>query len=237
RRLLRCKREPSGLIARPDRALSIHTSRAFHERALRIMQALLTAFSARDFVLTVTNEGARVTILGESIGFAIVEDLKKVEHPISFTEQKLIDRGAGWQVPNTDSVPAGTLSLVITNVGHVRQRWCEQSSKSLESILNKFLVGLVRAALGLKKQRTDAERRQHERQQEERRRQVEARRQAEAALRWRVEQGKMERFDRLAVIWRRNQELRQLIASIEAILGHVETASEIGQWLAWANDH
>jgi malate synthase len=43
------------------------------------------------------------------------------------------------------------LTLAITNVGHVRQRWTETPNRPLEEMLNKFVIGLVRAALGLKK--------------------------------------------------------------------------------------
>lgn len=49
-----------------------------------------------------------MTILDEPLGLCIVEETKKAEHRVSFTEQKLIDRGQGWQVPKFDTVPAGT---------------------------------------------------------------------------------------------------------------------------------
>jgi hypothetical protein len=237
KRLLRTKREPSGLIALPARTLAVHTSRTQHERAVRIMQALLTAFAHRGFLVSATAEGTRVTILDESLAFAITEDTKQVPHRVSFTEQKLIDRGAGWQVPKADVIPAGTLTLAITNVKHVRQRWSETATKPIESQLNKFLVGLVRAALGLKEQRAEAERQELERQERERKRQEEARREAEAALRWREEEARMQRLEQLAKLWRRNQELRQLVASIQSSVGDVASDSELGKWLAWAEDH
>ena len=49
----------------------------------------------RGFSLRPTAEGVRVTILDEDLGFGVEEGLKKVEHAITFTEQKLIDRGLG----------------------------------------------------------------------------------------------------------------------------------------------
>ena len=45
--------------------------------------------------MNATADNAHVTILEESLGFGIDESTKKVEHRISFTEQKLIDRGMG----------------------------------------------------------------------------------------------------------------------------------------------
>jgi hypothetical protein len=66
KRLLRTKREPSGLIALPARALAVHTSRALHERAFRIMQALLTAFADRGFPVSATAEGTYVRTDGDT---------------------------------------------------------------------------------------------------------------------------------------------------------------------------
>ena len=80
------------------------------------MQALMTAFERRDFPLSTTADGVRVTILDEDLGFGIEEGLKKVDHAITFTEQKLIDRGMGWQVPKFDHVLSGDLMLVVTSV-------------------------------------------------------------------------------------------------------------------------
>jgi hypothetical protein len=59
RLLKRAKRDANGLIASPTGALQVHTSRLLHERALRIMRALLTAFGARRFAILPTAEGIR----------------------------------------------------------------------------------------------------------------------------------------------------------------------------------
>jgi hypothetical protein len=139
-------------------------------------------------------------------------------------------------VPTVDHVPSGKLVLVITNVRQVRQRWAEDS-KPLEEMLNKFLVGLVRAALGVKEQRAETERREKERQEEERKRQEEARRLAEAELRWREEKARVGRLERLLEMWRRNQELRTVVANLQKAVGEVEAESELGKWLAWASDY
>jgi hypothetical protein len=237
RLLNRAKRDADGLIAAPAAALHIHASRALHERSLRIMQALLAAFEARGFAVTQTAEGARVNILEESLGFGIEEGTKKVEHATTFTEQKLIDRGMGWQVPKHDTVPNGMLTFVITNVSALRQRWSEAPTRPLEGSLNKFIIGLVRAALGLKRQRAEAERRERERQEEERKRQEEARRLEEAERAWREEQARVERLIRLEAVWTRNQKLRELVSALRQVLGEVETESELGKWLSWAETY
>ena len=71
------------------------------------MQALVTALEARAFEVNATDDGVRVTILDKSIGFAIQEETKKVEHRISFTEQKLIDRGLGAVILFSRNITGG----------------------------------------------------------------------------------------------------------------------------------
>ena len=45
----------------------------------------------------------------------------------------------GWQVPKFDQLPSGELTLVITNVHGLRQRWSESGDPRPESVLNRFL--------------------------------------------------------------------------------------------------
>jgi hypothetical protein len=143
RLLNRSKLDANGLIIVPPRSLYIHTSRALHERACRLMQVLMTAFERRDFRVTTTEKGTCVTILDEPLGVGIVEGTKAVEHRTTFTDQKLIDRGLGYQVPKFDYVPSGSVTLFITNVSHVRQRWSD-STKPLEQSLNKFVTASMK---------------------------------------------------------------------------------------------
>lgn len=235
RLLKRSRRDPMGLIGAPAGGLRIHTSRDQHERALRVMQTLLAAFESRQWPVIATAEGVRVQILDETLGFGLEEGTKKIPHPITFTEQKLIDRGAGWQVPKTDSVPSGVLTLVITNVRHCRQRWTESPSKPLEQVLNKFMIGVIRAALAVKQQRAEAERRERERQDEERQRIEAERRRKIEAQRNREELAARDRFDNLTAEWQRNEQRQAFLLQLRQAMGEVAIDSALGQWLAWAD--
>jgi hypothetical protein len=95
----------------------------------------------------------------------------------------------------------------------------------------------VKAALGLKKQRADAEQRARQQEELERRRQEEARRLAETELRWREEKARVERLERLAAMWRRNRELRNLVEELRTAVGPVDADSVLGEWLAWAGEY
>jgi hypothetical protein len=104
-------------------------------------------------------------------------------------------------------------------------------------MLNKFLIGLLRAAVALKTQRAEAARRERERKEEERRRQEEAKLQAAAELRWREEQARIKRLERLANVRERHRRLSELVDEIQTAVGNVAGDSELGRWLAWATDH
>jgi len=218
RGLTGAQRDKTGrTLSRPGR-LRIHTSRPAHERALRIAQLLLTALEHRGFEVDGAEDGMRVTALGEPLAIGIEEETKRVEHRVTFTEQKQIDRGWGYKAPSHDEVPSGALTLVITNVSHMRHRFTE-SRKPLEEMLNRFVIGLVRAALGLKRQRAEAEARAKKEAEEQRLREEEPRRLAEAVLRWREEEGRIERLDRLADMWRRSLKLKDLVSNVQHAVG------------------
>jgi hypothetical protein len=129
------------------------------------------------------------------------------------------------------------LTFAITNVSAVRQRWSESATKPLEELVNEFIIGLVRAALRVKRQRAEPERRERERQEEERKRQEEARRLEEAERRWREERSRVERLVRLEVVSSRNMRLRELVTRVRDAVGEVEAQSELGSCLARAEDY
>jgi hypothetical protein len=235
RLLKRAKRDPHGLALVQPGGLHVRVSRDRYDRALRIMEALLTAFVTRGFPLAVTPEGIRVTILEVPLGFGVEEELDAVEHRTTFTEQKLIDQGRRREVPTKDYLPSGRLALVITSVRGTRQRWSERTHRP-EEALNTYIVGLVRAALTTQRQRVEAERLEQQRRDDERRRQKEARQLAESQRRWREEQGKVERLDRLRELWERHRQFKTVVAELQDALGDVTPESELGRWLDWAHE-
>ena len=71
RALNKRKRVAGGLIPAPAGGVHTHTWRPQHDRALRIIQALLIAFEKRGFPVSTRTDGVRVTILDESLGFGL----------------------------------------------------------------------------------------------------------------------------------------------------------------------
>jgi hypothetical protein len=73
--------------------------------------------------------------------------------------------------------------------------------------------------------------------QEEQKREEERKRLAEAELRWREEQGRVERLERLGALWDRNQKLAALVQELRSALGDVDQDSELGRWVGWTMEH
>lgn len=146
-------------------------------------------------------------------------------HKITFTEQKEIDRGYGFRVPKWDQAPSEHLTLAITNVSRVRHHW-HDGPRPLETQLNKLMIGLVRAALEVKRQREEAERQEKVRQEE-------ARRRLEAERRWAIEKGRRDRLHRFVVAWERAQAVQAFVERYRAAVGHVAPGGDLAAWLAW----
>jgi hypothetical protein len=225
RLLRRAKRDANEMVPPPPGALRIHTSRALHERALRLWHVMLMAFEARGYAVAIGEQATTVTVLEEPIALSLHEGTKNVAHKITFTEQKEIDRGYGSRVPKWDHVPSEHITLAITNVSRVRHHW-HDGPRPLETQLNKVMVGLVRAALEIKRQREEAERQEKVRQEE-------ARRRLEAERRWAIEKGRRDRLHRFVVAWESAKSVQAFVDEYRAAIGQVAPDGVLATWLEW----
>ena len=225
RALRRAKRDANGMVSPPPGALRIHILRALHERAFRLWHVLLTAFAARGYPVSMSDTATTVTVLDETLALVLSEGTKSVAHKVTFTEQREIDRGYGFRVPKWDHVPSEHLTLAITNVSRVRHHW-HDGPRPLETQLNKAMVGLVRAALEVKRQREEAER-------QERARQEEARRRLEVERRWAIEKGRRDRLHRFVVAWERAQAVQAFVERYRTAVGQVAAEGDLAAWLEW----
>lgn len=116
---------------------------------------------------------------------------------------------------------------MITSVTHMRHRFTE-STRPLKQMPNRFVIALVRASLALKRQRAEAEARAQQQAEERRVQEEQARRVAEAQLRWREEEGRIERLEQLAAMWQRRLELKALATDVQHAVGDVAPESELG---------
>ena len=88
------------------------------------------------------------------------------------------------------------------------------------------MVGLVRAALEVKRQREEAERQEKVRQEE-------ARRRLEAERRWDIEKGRRDRLHRFVVAWERAQAVKAFVEQYRTAVGQVASEGARATWLEW----
>ena len=112
-----------------------------------------------------------------------------------------------------------------------RKSWGDTETRRLEDCLNKFILGLLRAARGSKRARLEAERRERE-WEEERRRQLEA---EERRIR---EEARIKEFDSMLAAWARCRAIRDFVDAVEERAAgmriEITPESELFAWLSWA---
>jgi hypothetical protein len=222
--LRKAKPEASGLVPVPENALHLRCSPEQRDRGLRIWQALASAFAKRDYRVTVEAKGTRVEVLDEPIGVALEEGTKTVPHVPTEAEQRQAMRGRQWTVPTHDTVPDGALTLTLTNVSSIRQRWTDGKTP-IERHLNQFLKGLLRAALTIKAQRQEGERRAQALQEQERQRR-------EAERRHRLEKFRSTQLDALLAGWDRAEALQRVLTAYREAVEPIEVGSDLESWLS-----
>jgi hypothetical protein len=201
--------------------LDIAVSKALIPRALRIMQALITACDRRGYRITISPKNQTlVTVLDESFAIALVERFKQVP------TQSFGYAGVGLE-------PSGRLTLRIGD-SYSNSGVTDKPPQLIEQRLNHFLRTLVRRALELKHERTmreDRERRWRIHDDDRRGRQ-----QVRDSERLRVR-----RLRTLAAEWSRRERTMKFVAAVEQRMAEGgpeapdrETAE---RWIQWAKSH
>ncbi|OFW10385.1 MAG: hypothetical protein A3H96_02220 [Acidobacteria bacterium RIFCSPLOWO2_02_FULL_67_36] len=184
------------------------------------MQALLTAFDRRGFVIRITDKDETfVTVLDETFQIALVERFRQVVVKHSY--------GSG-----VDLEPSGRLMLRI-GASYQNAGIADQPPRKIEDSLNKFAVKLVRRALEAKRARAiHAERQERWLIQDEKNRLAQQQRDSEALRRRRLQTA--------AVRWARHQRKMDLVSAVGRRIrdefvnpAEQETAK---RWVAWATE-
>ncbi len=212
--------------------LDVSVSKAQILRAMRVMQALLTAFEKRGYALDVPPEKfdpsstsqlrhPQVKIIGESIAFGTMERVKQTRNPAKRPSRPL-EYSPAYLFEAT-----GTLSLRSkTLYDGGRHRWADTPEMKIERRLNEFVVALVEVAI------RDRARRVFRAEQDR----IEA-----AAERRRYEEAqKVREFETEATAWQKSRQLRAYISGVERAAkrtGPIEAGSELDVWLSWAHSY
>ena len=228
------KPDDHGLLeTRAKDCFCVRVAPASLDRAMRILQALADAFSARGHELLEGDEhgsALRVRVQGEVLSVSLTERVKRHPHFVTEKEEIQQELNSWWKPPTYDWVPTGILALRIENAsGHPqRATMRDQATGRLEQRLNGFLARLAEEAKALKAQREAAELQREKWAAAEKARE-EARQKAE------VEAARFRRVDHLARLWQRRETLVGFVAAVKERMkiARPELVPAAQAWVDW----
>lgn len=203
-------------------------------RALRIMDTIFKALESRGYPVGVQegyHKALGVRVNGEPIEFGLEERFQRIDHP----DQKN-PRLESWRQQRYQYIPTGSLFLRINawGVDGRQKTWSDGKTAKLETYLNDFLVGLIRAAEATRARRFKQEEEERLRREAERRRQEEAKKRQEELM-------NRQALEQEAISWVKAQQLRGYLAALKEMLiakhGEIQPGSPADHWLVWAHQH
>lgn len=230
RKGLRGSRKASPCDPRRHRSpqLDVEVAPGSVRRALRVLDTLIKALIARGFAVRAGENGSPktvVTIEGVEIQIRLEERHRLVE----VTRSKSV-RNWWDSKPATRREPTGELALRITDpeVSNLRRTWADGKRQRVESCLNAFIVGLVRAS--------DARRRYLLwRAEEDRKWEEERRRREEERQRRLREEARVGELTRQVAAWQESRAIRDYAAALRRATAERDdlVSSEIVPWIEW----
>lgn len=238
------KREPDdyGRVSRrydfPGFCFDVAVSKANVSRALLLIQTLVKAIRDRGHAISAGNDrrkGPRITVLNRDFYISVWEPSKRKSRELT-KQEKLERERFPWRTSRDyEYVPAGTLELHLDRDTYWSSAKLTDTKRArLEDRLNDFVVAMLRVV--------DKER---VRDEQERLAAIEKDRRRQEAIKVeilrRTESVREDRLRKAVPRWENAQRIKDYIRAVrdEAIRrgGEIDEASEIGQWLRWAEQY
>jgi hypothetical protein len=225
------KQEPDeyGRISRrydfPTSCFEVAVSKANVHRALLLLHTLVRALKGRGHVLTAgtdSKKAPRFTVLERAFSISVWEPSKRTPRELTKAEKEERARWSWSSIRDYEYVPTGSLELHLDRDTYwSKAKLGDTKRQPLENRLNEFVIAMLRVV--------DKER-------------VEAEKAHLAAIE--KESAECVREERLRTAvprWENAQRIKDYITAVraEAIqrVGEIDDASEIGQWLRWAEQY
>jgi hypothetical protein len=238
-----CEPNNLGILKPPDKnCLEIRVSKKTLRRALRIMNALITALNDRDYRLGISDGSTVVEIQDVTLKFGISEDLKTERKPA-----RDFDIDGYYQFGHSrfdyDRVPSGNLCLTIHESryylrGSYRKNWRDTKTKRLENLLGSFISGLENIAIRTKEHIREEEERERKRREWQKEQEEKARILEEKRRLIEVEQKRVSDLISDADNWKKSKVIREYVSAVErAVLEGKSTfkpEGELKHWIKWA---
>ena len=220
--------------------LNIRVSPKQITRALKIMNTLIKCLDVRGFIVAIKNAGKlsalQIEILNEKLKVTLEEKVRRIDHVLTEKEKKEKERESYFYAPKWDFIPTGTLTIRIDEywAQGKRKSWRDTPKQKLEHLLNDFILGAIKVADCLKKERLEREE-QHRIWEEDRRLR------AEAELQRRMELERRQELENQSLAWKKSQIIRNFINTVEQTAAEepdiIAKKDQVDAWLKWAHQH
>jgi len=218
-------------------SLNIHVSKGLMTRALRIMNTLFLGLEKRKMKVFVKDKwkpSLMLSILDEELEIRIEEHSTRVEHQKTKEEiRRAMQCPSIYDHITYDYVPSGKLhfSIVEYTSEPIRKSWYDTKKRQIEDCLNEIIIGFIKVAGQLRRERLEREKKENERMERER--------QYEEIQRQREEERKRcNNLMRQAEAWNQNQSIIKFIEHVKEIAiqkyGDIQSGSELEGWMIWA---
>ncbi|MEP7365881.1 MAG: hypothetical protein ABI972_21715 [Acidobacteriota bacterium] len=216
-------------LAREDR-LDVTVSRKMLPRALQFLDLMLREFEANGMRIEIVRRGSAwstvVIASGEPIQVQLREIVRAVERsrPASGTSR----------ARRYNHHPTGRLGFEIGDYAAPRRTWNDGARQRLEKCVDSIVRSLLAAGERLRAARLIREAEEQIRQVEQRH--AFARQQAE-----RDEEERITALNRDVDCWHRSASIRAYLGAFRGCMekwgGPIQSRSEVGRWLAWAENY
>lgn len=253
------KPKPGPLLDRGERrCLSVSVAPSSLDRALRIVEAVLSALDARGLSVEATKPAparldrhgrleqsavagmTRVQIGEEWVPFQLVEQTAPESPPMKrpeWSKAKPEEMTAWYNRGPTKFIATGklTLQVDVNQYLHLpRRAWNDTQRQRVEDCLNDFIRALILAGEALRLERIRRAEQEQRFKEDERRRLEEQQRRYE-------QQRKVEALTKELQSWRLARDIREYVADVHRIVtdGHCELkeGGRMHEWVRWCEEY
>lgn len=203
-------------------------------RALAIMDPLLKWFEENGFRIKKDSEklsGIYALIFGEKIFFSIDEKTRRIDYIPTKTEKEEQKKYFWRTYSRYDYLSTGTLNLridVSSWASGFQKKWSDGKTKSIEDKLNAFLIGAIKIADRIGKERV-------EREEKQKRWEEECRLREEKRIQQRIEKERQQELENQAFLWKRSEKIRAYIRAVEETTSDRTDNKTMNKFIEWRN--
>jgi len=209
------------------------------DRSLNIVDALLCAIEKRGYKIepfTIYNsELVCVNIDNVHLSITLEETVRRIDHVLTKEEEKKKSRDQWYhfRLPQYDYIPTGKLTLRLNHAWQYKGRtsWGDGKIQRVETCLNDFVISLRKAAMAIKHQQQEDERKEKDREIARLRKEAFDKNKAD-------EEKRLNELIDNSASWKKSKLIREYVDTVKQNTisknGEITSGSEVESWLIWA---